>query len=184
MQTKKGEPMACLTLEDLYGTVDVVCFPDLYKQIQSGLSSDFPMVLTGKLENTEQGIKIIASKALTLDKAVENPAVLYQDDAQKRGNSNYGKKNGANGSNGRAALHKISRVELFIDEKTVKPDAVSQLKELILKHHGDCLVCIRVRCFEPTPCETTISTMLHAEASSQFRTEAEQLLGSGSVSYI
>ncbi|HLC16894.1 MAG TPA: DNA polymerase III subunit alpha, partial [Thermodesulfovibrionia bacterium] len=184
MNTKKGEPMAYLTLEDLYGTVDVVCFPDLYKQIQSDLSSDSPIVLTGKLENTEQGIKIIASKALTLEKAVENPSALYQAETPKWGNGNYGRKNGANGSNGRAAVHKISRVELFIDEKTVKPDAVSQLKELILKHHGDCLVCVRVRCLEPTPCETTISTMLHAEATAQFRAEAEQILGTGSVSYI
>lgn len=181
MNTKKGEPMAYLTLEDLYGTIDVVCFPDVYKEIQEELASEPPLVLSGRLENSEKGIKILASKVLPLDKAVENPSVLYPSEAPRGGNGAYCKKNG---SNGRACIHKISRVELFIDEKTVKPDVVSKLKELIIKHQGDCLVCIRVRCLKPAPYETMISTKFHAQATEQFREEAEELLGTGAVSYI
>ena len=181
MNTKKGEPMAYLTLEDLYGTINVVCFPDVYKKSQEDLTSESPLVLSGKLENSEKGIKILASKVLLLDKAVENPSVLYQPETPRWGNGTYGKKNG---SNGRAYIQKISRVELFIDEKKVKPDVVSKLKELIIKHQGDCLVCVRVRCLEPAPHETMISTTFHTQATEQFREEAEEILGRGAVSYI
>ncbi|MBC8334087.1 MAG: DNA polymerase III subunit alpha [Anaerolineales bacterium] len=49
-RTAKGETMLFLTLEDLSGTLDVIVFPDLYKQVKQIAISNHPMLITGVLE--------------------------------------------------------------------------------------------------------------------------------------
>jgi len=59
--TKKSqEKFAILDLEDLYGTVEVVVFPDLYKSSQNVLLTDTPLIIAGTLDKSEQGNKIKA----------------------------------------------------------------------------------------------------------------------------
>lgn len=40
LQTRSGSFMAFVTIEDLYGTVECVCFPNVYEQIRSFLVVD------------------------------------------------------------------------------------------------------------------------------------------------
>jgi len=49
-RTVKGETMLFLTLEDLTGTLDVIVFPDLYKQVKQIATSKHSMLITGVLE--------------------------------------------------------------------------------------------------------------------------------------
>ncbi len=49
-RTSKGETMLFLTLEDLSGTLDVIIFPDLYKQVKQFATSNYPMLIMGILE--------------------------------------------------------------------------------------------------------------------------------------
>ena len=49
-RTAKGETMLFLTLEDLSGTLDVIVFPDLYRQGKQIATSNHPMLITGVLE--------------------------------------------------------------------------------------------------------------------------------------
>jgi DNA polymerase-3 subunit alpha len=49
-RTAKGETMLFLTLEDLSGTLDVIVFPDLYRQVKQIALSNQPMLITGVLE--------------------------------------------------------------------------------------------------------------------------------------
>ncbi|MBT7324543.1 MAG: DNA polymerase III subunit alpha [Anaerolineae bacterium] len=49
-RTAKGETMLFLTVEDLSGTLDVIVFPDLYKQVKQVATSNHPMLITGVLE--------------------------------------------------------------------------------------------------------------------------------------
>ncbi len=58
--TKKGDKMAILNLEDLYGTVETIVFPDLYKTAQHMLLTDTPLIVAGQLDKSEQGNKIKA----------------------------------------------------------------------------------------------------------------------------
>ena len=51
--TKKGDPMAFLTLEDLHGSVEVICFPKLYQEVKELLESDVPIFLEGTLQKEE-----------------------------------------------------------------------------------------------------------------------------------
>ena len=52
-QTKKGERMAFLTLEDEQGRVDVIVFPDVYREGALFLHEEEPIVVQGKLELSE-----------------------------------------------------------------------------------------------------------------------------------
>jgi len=63
ISTKKGDRMAFVTLEDLQGTVEIVVFSDLYKEVSNLLKSDEPLFVTGSLgRGDEEKVKIIASK--------------------------------------------------------------------------------------------------------------------------
>ena len=55
-KTAKGESMLFLTLEDLSGTMEVVLFPQAYRQAKDILSSSKPFLITGTVEmDTERG---------------------------------------------------------------------------------------------------------------------------------
>ncbi len=58
--TKKGDKMAFITLEDEHGSVEAVFFPKTYAASTRALSSEEPLLLTGKLERTGDGSKILA----------------------------------------------------------------------------------------------------------------------------
>jgi DNA polymerase III alpha subunit len=55
-RTAKGESMMFLTLEDLSGTLDVVLFPNAYRQGKNIVNSASPFLITGVMEmDTESG---------------------------------------------------------------------------------------------------------------------------------
>jgi DNA polymerase-3 subunit alpha len=61
-RTKKGDLMAVFTLEDLAGAVETVVFPSTYAKFEPCLSTDSPILVTGRFETEEEGsYKIIAS---------------------------------------------------------------------------------------------------------------------------
>ncbi len=65
--TKKGDRMAILNFEDLQGTVEVVVFPDLYKNSQQYLSGgDVPLLITGNINREEKGVKVKSTKITSL----------------------------------------------------------------------------------------------------------------------
>jgi DNA-directed DNA polymerase III PolC len=49
-RTAKGEAMMFLTLEDLAGMLDVVLFPDVYRQARGIIHSSEPLLITGMVE--------------------------------------------------------------------------------------------------------------------------------------
>ena len=56
--TRKGEKMATLTLEDLEGIVEVLVFPETYRECQELLSSDQPVFFVGQLETDDRSARI------------------------------------------------------------------------------------------------------------------------------
>ncbi len=67
--TKKGDTMAIVTLEDLTGTVEIVVFPDLCKVAQSLLGQDQLLRVTGTVDTTDKGVKLLATKLEPLKEA-------------------------------------------------------------------------------------------------------------------
>jgi len=62
IQTKKGDRMAFITLEDMAGTVEVLVFPKTYAAFVSLISeeNDQPIVIKGKLDNSGETPKVLA----------------------------------------------------------------------------------------------------------------------------
>ncbi len=51
--TKKGQRMAFLKVEDLRGSIEVVCFPEIYAACRELLNSDLPLWIQGTLKKEE-----------------------------------------------------------------------------------------------------------------------------------
>ncbi len=69
INTKKGDRMAFITLEDLKGFVEVVMFSDVYKNAASYLSGDVPVLVKGKVDKGEENVKIIANSVYSVEQA-------------------------------------------------------------------------------------------------------------------
>lgn len=61
--TKKGKRMAFVTLEDLSGLVEIIVFSDLFQKNPDLFSQEYPIVIKGVLDRSEEGVKIIAKEA-------------------------------------------------------------------------------------------------------------------------
>ncbi|HQB38481.1 MAG TPA: DNA polymerase III subunit alpha [Deltaproteobacteria bacterium] len=57
--TKKGDRMCFATLEDMTGSVEITVFADIYANTSQLLKSNDPLYVTGKVEKSEKGAKIL-----------------------------------------------------------------------------------------------------------------------------
>jgi DNA polymerase-3 subunit alpha len=68
IQTKSNaEIMAYCTLEDPEGNIEVIVFPDLYRNVLPLLHKDTLLLIKGTLDKTEKGIKIISTEISRID---------------------------------------------------------------------------------------------------------------------
>ena len=67
--TKKKEPMAVFRLEDLDGSVEVVVFPDAYRDYQSVMSPDRPVMVCGEIRRDESETTLLAYEVYPLEDA-------------------------------------------------------------------------------------------------------------------
>ena len=66
-RTAKGEAMMFLTLEDLTAMVDVVLFPDVYRQARGFIHTSEPLLVTGVLEmDAARGEPLIRAERVEL----------------------------------------------------------------------------------------------------------------------
>jgi len=70
INTKKGDRMAFVTLEDLNGVVEVIIFSDLYKSSTLFLKGEDPIFIKGRVDAGEESIKIVASEVFPFEQAV------------------------------------------------------------------------------------------------------------------
>ncbi|NLA12494.1 MAG: DNA polymerase III subunit alpha [Firmicutes bacterium] len=65
--TKRGKPMAFVTVEDLTGSVEVIVFSDLYERRTEIFQEDTPLLIKGRVDlKEEEEPKIIAESAMLL----------------------------------------------------------------------------------------------------------------------
>jgi len=80
INTRKGDRMCFLTLEDLKGVIEVIVFADLYKTSSELLKNDQPLLVTGKVtkEDDKDTVKILASSIIPLaDAEKRSPRVTH-----------------------------------------------------------------------------------------------------------
>lgn len=68
--TKRGAYMAFLTIEDVYGSLDCVCFPASFEKHKGELANDKIVKLKGKLDiDAEKGISLIIDDIIPLEES-------------------------------------------------------------------------------------------------------------------
>ena len=77
LKTRNGSFMAFVTVEDLYGSIECVCFPKVYERMRDFLLADKVVTLTGK-------VSIDAEKAPVI--IVDKISEFSEEDAQAKGN--------------------------------------------------------------------------------------------------
>ncbi len=69
IRTKKEELMAFMQLEDMEGIIEVVIFPSIYAECQHLLTEDRPVMVQGKIQQSEKGAKLLADHVIAMEEA-------------------------------------------------------------------------------------------------------------------
>ena len=70
VRTRKGDLMAALGMEDEGGVLELVLFPDTYREKAGIIEKDTPLFFTGTLEKSDKGMKVVATDVKRLDDAL------------------------------------------------------------------------------------------------------------------
>jgi DNA polymerase-3 subunit alpha len=173
IQTKKtGDLMAYLNLEDMYSTVEVIAFPEVYKEAQNILSQDIPVIIAGYVDKTDKGLKIIAKKIVSIDNT----------DEIKTQSISSGKKDRPKHSGGGSLLHFSDTQGKALTLKMLNntdPETLPKLEKIFSKYAGDHRVYLKI--ISPKNWETLLSTNRHVMPSEEMLTEVKKLLGKDAI---
>jgi DNA polymerase-3 subunit alpha len=90
IQTKKGDPMAFLTIEDKTSQVEVVVFPQVFAKYADLLEKERLVVVEGRLDIQDDTVKLLASRfwdLTTLPKPETEPVLFIKITAEQEGDS-------------------------------------------------------------------------------------------------
>lgn len=114
---RTGNYMAFITLEDVYGSIDCVCFPSVYEKFKSEIANDKIVKVKGKLDlDADGGVSVIVDEIVPLE--------------IKGGTKSTAKKD--------------SRPVLWLNAKTLDDDAFEDFIAVLSNYQGD-TVCKIVR---------------------------------------
>lgn len=65
--TKKGDTMCFLTVEDFTHSVEIVVFPRVFYQNMNALAPDLPVIVQGRMNLTDDGVKVIADNICLIE---------------------------------------------------------------------------------------------------------------------
>ncbi len=69
--TRKGENMAILSVEDLYGSMEVIVFPQAYEKYRSFLEVNNAVIIKGRAQVSDDESKLIASEIYSMESFVQ-----------------------------------------------------------------------------------------------------------------
>ena len=82
LKTRSGSFMAFVTVEDLYGSIECVCFPKIYDKIRNFLDADTVVSLSGKISIEDEKAPVIIVDKMTefvLDEAKPTSAAAHAE---------------------------------------------------------------------------------------------------------
>ncbi len=124
LQTRSGSFMAFVTVEDLYGTVECVCFPNVYERIKSFLAVDAVVSLSGKIDINEE-------KAPTI--IVDRMSEFRIDEQEKPPHAESGR----TGEAAEAAAKEEKEKTLWLKISGMAQEDVDELMETLCYYQGD-----------------------------------------------
>ena len=82
--TRNNQNMAFVTLEDLYGTVEIIVFPRDFEKYRSILQKDAKVLITGRATVDDSGARLILSKASSFADLPKNVWLQFESMEQYR----------------------------------------------------------------------------------------------------
>ena len=133
LQTRSGTMMAFVTVEDLCGSVECVCFPKVYDRIRSFLEADKVVSVSGKLSvSADKAPAVIVDRMseFTLDEdAAKKPAMVAENLS----------------SQAEAATPQIKRADkpkrLWLNVTELDDEDIEELIETLVYYEGETEVC-------------------------------------------
>ena len=176
IQTKnKGDLMAYITIEDLYGTVEVIVFPDVYRESQNIITQGSPIIVSGNTDKTDKGLKVIARRIFSIDDNNLSKELKTVNNSQNRNN-----RRDADASSGSQKLSVSQYKSLVLTvQNTVRPETLPQLNEVFSRYAGDCPVYLKI--VSPRNWETLLKTERNVSPSKELISEMENILGKGTT---
>ena len=74
LKTRKGDRMCAFVLDDPYGTVEVVVFPDAFSKASALIQADALVLVKGRFERDEDSTRLLASEILPIERVREQLA--------------------------------------------------------------------------------------------------------------
>lgn len=175
IQTKKGDLMGYLTVEDLYGTVEVVSFPETFAEAQDIITRDLPVLIAGFADRTDKGLKIIARKIVS----VENSSQL-NDIKNSESPSDRRKWSKNPRSAPPPGMKEVQYKSLILTMyNNTASETLPKLDEILARYTGDCPVYLKI--ISPRNWESLLSTKRQVMPTKEMITETEKLLGKGAA---
>jgi DNA polymerase-3 subunit alpha len=156
--TKKGDMMAFMTIEDMESSIEVIVFADLYSRCRLLLVEDALIVVTGKVDHKGEGeVKIIASDIRRL---ADSDSGTPQDDEEEGEDP----------------------VELHLDagQLEVNPVIVGEMKSLCMDHPGSTPVIVNVTTDDGVR-RLKLGHQYSVQPKEDFISRMQGLLGDGKV---
>jgi DNA polymerase-3 subunit alpha len=142
-QTRKGDRMAFLTLEDEEGRVDVIVFPDVYRDSALFLNEEEPIVVTGRLELSDVSSEGEGEEYEEWDKRRAEPrrksAKIIAAKIMPLRELRFAKK---------------SSVHILLDTGDVTREKLEELRDILLDYRGPCPAYLHL--MEPSRRETIL----------------------------
>lgn len=143
--TKSNQTMAFVQLEDLTGVVEVVVFPNAFKDFQPFWVADQMLLIEGKINDKDGSVKILVDRALDLN------TVTKKDLGPLTAGRNWPGKNGGDSATGRpypgrTQDSKLAAATTYIVDlpRAANRTMIEQLKVVLAEHPGQQSVELRV----------------------------------------
>jgi DNA polymerase-3 subunit alpha len=148
IRTKKEELMAFVQLEDLLGSVEVIVFPSVYGACQELLEDDRPVLVQGKVQQDDKGVKILADTVIPAEQAEK----LW-----------------------------TARIQLNIDAQRTDKEVLSELRDILRRHPGECQGVLRFVLAEAVEATVAMAENWRLQPSESLSREVNGLLGYAAV---
>ncbi|MHB8841076.1 MAG: OB-fold nucleic acid binding domain-containing protein, partial [Candidatus Aquicultor sp.] len=140
INTKKGDLMLFIELEDLDGSVEVVVFPGTAEKYKTLIEVDKMVVIKGRLDVKEDEVKALAMEIKEFD-TEDKGAGNGRRKARVNGN---GSGSGNGKSNGFKAVEN-SILVLTVSKATMTATFINRLKDILTSHPGPISVYLKVQ---------------------------------------
>ncbi len=176
IQTKKGDQMGYLSVEDIYGNIEVVLFPDIFSECQDMIAIDSTVVIAGTTDKTDKGLKIIARKLAPIDDDEKVHELKTSKPVPRNGRFNKFQRVSEESAAPSFPEYKSLVLTLY---NSTGQEKLPAIEEVLGKYKGDCPVYLKI--ISEKEWETVLTTDRQVNPSKEMMVEIKNILGEEST---